>query len=94
MPMFEPPPAIYATMTRPADVVVSWAKDVEISNRLCAHFGAERATACYVPSLKVIIFPKGLDPQSTREGLDHEWAHANGWRHPAPYTRMGAYRAG
>lgn len=91
--MFEPPPAIYASMPRPAGVVVIWVKDVRVSAAACAGFGADRATACYVDSYRMIVFPKGLDTESERLGLEHEWAHAKGWRHPAPYTVMSHYRA-
>jgi hypothetical protein len=92
MPLCEAPPAIYATMPRPTDVIVHWARDIPTSARICTYFKAPHSTACFVPGIKVIIMPGNLSPKDEKGCLDHEYAHANGWRHPQPYSTMGNYK--
>lgn len=92
MPVCEAPPAIYATMPRSPDVFVYWTKDIATSQRVCAYFKADHSRACYVPGVRIIVVPRGLAPADETSCLDHEYAHDNGWRHPAPYSVMGHYR--
>lgn len=90
----EPPPARYAEgpslygQTR--ERTFSRSEEVQ---RVCSFYLGRPARgyyqACYIPAMDLIVLPDARAWPSARERealRAHEWAHARGWRHPAPAT--------
>jgi hypothetical protein len=94
----EPAPAEYAALPfEKPGVVERYFHSPAGLDRFCRdHLQAELADgahfrACYVPHLDLIALPSRWAVPNAQERADlraHEWAHAWGWRHPAPPLDM------
>jgi hypothetical protein len=94
----EPPPAIYASgptvtgttreLTFPTPQAVQAFCNLYLGRPASGYY-----QACYVPVLDLVVLPDSHAWPSATERAElraHEWAHARGWRHPAPAVTYAA----